>query len=64
MDYTDKQPIFFSCPADTSLAAYQNWIRGMAAALGGVDDLTQAEWEERWRQFWGMAPADATQKEL
>ncbi len=48
-----KQKKFFSgVPADASLEAYKAWIRGITAELGGTDDLTDAEWETRWREYW------------
>ncbi len=49
---SQQHEIFFSRPADQSLAAYKAWIRGMTAHLGGIDDLTEAEWEAAWREFW------------
>ncbi len=50
----DKR-MFFSRSADRSLEAYQTWIRGVTAHLGGTDDLNDAEWEAAWRQFWDTA---------
>lgn len=44
----------YSRPLDRSLDAYKAWIRRMVAALGGSgeDTMTEAEWEEAWREFW------------
>ena len=57
----DKPKKFFSrSPADASLEAYKAWIRGITAELGGADDLTEAEWEARWRQFWSGDAPEAT----
>lgn len=40
-------------PADRSLEAYQLWVREMAAAFGGADDMTPEEWQADWQEFWG-----------
>ena len=56
----DKQKKFFSPPADASLEAYKAWIRGITAELGGTDDLTDAEWESRWREFWSSDAPEGT----
>jgi hypothetical protein len=44
----------FSRPGDRSLHAYKEWIRGMVAALDGMDDIaTEEEWIAHWKGFWG-----------
>ena len=45
----------FSRPADRSLAAYKAWMLGVLARLGGTDDMTEAQWEAGWREFWADA---------
>jgi len=45
----------YSRPADSSLEAYKQWIRGLTRALGGRDDLTDADLEKGWRSFWEAA---------
>ncbi len=45
----------YSRPIDRSLEAYKAWIRSMVTALGGQDDdMTDAEWEAAWREFWSL----------
>jgi len=46
---------FYSRPADRTLEAYKQWIRGLTRALGGRDDLTDADLEKGWRRFWAAA---------
>lgn len=45
----------FSRVKDRSLAAYKDWIKQIIIALTGEfkDDMTPAEWEAQWRDFWG-----------
>ncbi len=57
MSKGEKQRIFFSRPADRSLEAYKFWIRSVTAQLGGMDDMTDAEWEAGWREFWRPSAA-------
>src|SRR5512146_2860543 len=52
MSSDGKQRFFFRGPADRSLEAYKTWIRGIVEQLGGVDDMSDAQWEAAWRQFW------------
>ncbi len=54
-----KSPRFFSRPADRSLTAYKEWIRGMYEALvtqAGLPveegAMTEAEWVSSWKDFW------------
>jgi hypothetical protein len=43
----------YSRPIDRSLEAYNAWITKMTAFLGGRDDdMTDAQWEAAWREFW------------
>ncbi len=46
-----RRPVF-SRPADRSFAAYKEFLRGMTAALGGEDNLTEEELRQSWREFW------------
>ncbi len=50
-----RRPLFFSRPADRSLAAFKDWINGMAAALGANDEISEAEWQREWQAFWAGA---------
>lgn len=45
---------FYSRPKDESLQAFKDWIDGMTKALNpdAKDDLTEEEWEAKWREFW------------
>lgn len=58
---SDKPELILSAPADRSLAAYQQWVRTLAATFGAEnDDMTPAEWEADWRAFWAdELPAEA-----
>ncbi len=51
---------FFSRPADRSFAAYKEFLRGMTAALGGEDNLTEEELRQSWREFWGESDETGT----
>ncbi len=53
-----KTHLFFSRPADRSLEAYKAWIHALTAHLGGTDDLSEAEWDASWRQFWNTADGE------
>lgn len=39
-------------PKDKSLEAYKEWMRAMAKALGGKDNMTEQEWLTDWQAFW------------
>jgi hypothetical protein len=48
-----KKLVFFARPADRSLKAFKEWIRGMAKSLGcDDDDMTEEECVQAWREFW------------
>jgi hypothetical protein len=51
---------FYGRPADRSLQAYKDFIRGMALALNpdAQDDMTELQWRKSWQAFWG-APSEA-----
>ncbi len=57
MSSDGKQRFYFGGPADGSLLAYKTWIRSVVEQGGGVDNMTDAQWEASWRQFWS---GDAT----
>lgn len=43
----------YTRPLDRSLEAYKAWIQNMVIRLGGSGgDMTDAEWEAAWREFW------------
>lgn len=50
----------YTRPLDRSLEAYKAWITRMVVRLGGSDgdDMTDAEWEAAWREFWSDAPEE------
>jgi hypothetical protein len=59
----DERKIFFSRPADRSLAAYKQWIKSMAEAIGVPDEELSEEMRVKaWLQFWTSA-ADTPPKE-
>jgi len=46
-----------SRPKNRSFEAYKSWIMSLTAALSGnpeKDDMTQEEWTELWKDFWGI----------
>ena len=47
-------------PVDKTLAAYKEWILGIAEQLTGkrTDDLTPEEWQADWRAFWAGTDAE------
>jgi hypothetical protein len=48
---------FYGRPADRSLQAYKDFIRGMTLALDpdAKDDMTEARWQQAWKEFWAAA---------
>jgi hypothetical protein len=48
-------------PADKSLAAYRNWIKGIVQKRNPAakDTMTEEEWETAWRKFWSR-PENST----
>lgn len=59
----------FSRPADRSLVAYKEWIRGMYEALMTQaslpveeDDMTKEEWVSSWKNFWKGAEKETRQE--
>ncbi len=60
MSSDNKQRFFFGGPVNRSLEAYKTWIRSIVEEGGGVDNMTDAQWEASWRQFWSWDPNDGT----
>ncbi len=60
MSSDGKQRFYFGGPADRSFAAYKVWIRTIVERVGGVDNMTDAQWESSWRQFWSRDLNDGT----
>jgi len=51
---------FFHLPADRSRAAYQEWIRAIAEALGIAEDPavdTPEKWTKEWISLWEAVDA-------
>jgi len=57
-----KPTLTFARPRNKSLQAYKEWFRAICASLG-VDpaeaELTDEEYEEDWKEFWGGEGAEA-----
>jgi hypothetical protein len=56
----DKSKLFLR-PADKSLEAYKNFVKSMVCHLNrgqtlDEDDMTEAEWEADWKEFWNKHP--------
>ena len=49
---------FYGRPADSSYSAFKDFILGMAAALGGENNLTEDELRLGWKRFWGGTDVD------
>jgi hypothetical protein len=51
----DKKIFTLSRPKDRSLEAYKAWIKELAFKMTGKNDnsMTEADWEEAWKKFWG-----------
>jgi hypothetical protein len=45
----------FTRPLDRSLEAYKAWMTKIVAFLAGQDEMTDAQWEVAWREFWSDA---------
>ena len=41
-------------PADSSLAAYKSWMKGIVEKRNPAakDTMTEDQWEAAWRKFW------------
>jgi len=53
-----KNIVTLSRPKNKSLKSYKAWIMSLTAALSGnpeKDDMTQEEWTEAWKDFWGKS---------
>jgi len=51
----ERQLVGFTRPRSRSLEDFKAWINGLLERLGGdpnEDDMTEAEWESAWREFW------------
>jgi hypothetical protein len=49
----EDNKITWGKPADKSLEAFKKWITDMTKALGGKEEeISEAEWAEKWREFW------------
>ena len=48
---------FYGRPADQSLEAFKDFIRGLTLALNpdAADEPTEEEWRSAWKAFWGSA---------
>ncbi len=52
-----------SLAGDKSLAAYKNWITGMASNLNpnAQETMTEEQWVESWQQFWSKESSEIMQ---
>jgi hypothetical protein len=53
----DTPQRFYGRPANRSLQADKDFVRGMTLALNpnAPDNLTEDAWQREWQQFWSAA---------
>ena len=51
----ENKKVILSRPKDKSLESFKAWIMELTLHMTGKaeDTMTPAEWEEKWKEFWG-----------